>query len=56
MLEIVFNKFFPIDLILKLLSSDGDVANQATKDIEDVMKDVKDIANSYKKAGVTNAE
>jgi SHS2 domain-containing protein len=44
------------DLILKLLSSDGDVANQATKDIEDVMKDVKDIANSYKKAGVTNAE
>lgn len=44
------------DLVLKLLSSEGDVAKEAANKIEGMMKDVKEIAANFKKAGVTNAD
>jgi len=44
------------DLVLKLLGSDVDAAKRAANEIESMMKDVKEIAANYKKAGVTNAD
>lgn len=49
-------KFVSADLVLKLLSSDGETAKEAANNIEGMMKDVKEIAANYKKAGVTNAD
>lgn len=44
------------DLVLKLLSSDGDTIKEAANNIDRMMRDVKEIAANYKKAGVTNAD
>lgn len=44
------------DLVLKMLSSDGDAAKAAANDIDGMTKEVKEIAANYKKAGVTSAE
>lgn len=55
--NLIVPKRIPIsDLVLKLLSSDGDAAKEAADKIDGMMKDVKDIATTYKKAGVTNAD
>lgn len=54
--RILIRKIHFADLVLKLLSSEGDTAKEAANNIEGMMKDVKEIATNFKKAGVTVAD